>query len=417
MRIKARVGIWAIVIVIAVIVTYFSNITTFFKNIFSDNRQNIEISLFTDFNSNVDRLSSGVDLKTDSKNGYNVKFSLNNENADIILTNEKLNNDSQYDLVNTAYSPIIMVAPKWIYDNTSNFNFVEYTIGGSTYKSISCNTIDFVNAIINGDTWKEFGNNSSDTLGKIKIIVPRQNTSEGKYVYSFIYETIKNEYPNLTEQEILNKTNIFYNKCIQSSSIATEMLECYNNDENSEYYNYVWLIPELMISNSMTAFNYGYSDRLYPVYFENTFAIPFYVYAKQDSEALDNFNEYAQEIFMKKLTIRYDNTSFSTMKDAYRNFKTIINYSLLEKTQNINNEKISQTNQQNKSEENFDIINEDIEEETSVLDSEESIEEDIVENENVEETPSALDVILIVGLVLIGVFVVAIAICSFYEYY
>ena len=84
--------------------------------------------LFTDFNSNVDRLSSGVDLKTDSKNGYNVKFSLNNENADIILTNEKLNNDSQYDLVNTAYSPIIMVAPKWIYDNTSNFNFVSINI-------------------------------------------------------------------------------------------------------------------------------------------------------------------------------------------------------------------------------------------------------------------------------------------------
>lgn len=330
MKIKGKIEVWVCAFIIAVIIANIGKVGSCIGNAFEEKRENITVGVFTNENSVIDNISSlGHNFSTYDGEGFIVSYSLNNMNADVIISSEDLSSSLSSDYVNVgiANSPIVLVGNDWLEETNAFFNIVPQKIPGysSTYDTYSCDFEDIIKAIELDKTWEDLGIPKKTIKGNISLVIPKMNTIEGEYVWNYIYQTVQNMYPTKTESEVLELTNLIVGKSRQSSSIAMEFNDYHSNTTKSAYAYTLWLIPEHMIANAQDAFDADNSYNLYPIYLNKTNAIGYYVYARNDETFLNKFETYAQEIIMEPLTIRYGTDNISGLEDSYRYFKSIIN--------------------------------------------------------------------------------------------
>lgn len=330
MKIKGKIEVWVCAFIIAVIIANIGKVGSCIGDAFKEKRETITVGVFTNENSVIDNISSlGHNFSTYDSDGFIVSYSLNNMNADVIISSEDLSDSLSSDYVNVgiANSPIVLVGNDWLEETNAFFNVVPQKIPGysSTYDTYSCDFEDIIKAIELDKTWEDLGIPKKTIKGNVSLVIPKMNTIEGEYVWNYIYQTVQNMYPTKNESEVLELTNLIVGKSRQSSSIAMEFNDYHSNTTKSTYAYTLWLIPEHMIANAQDAFDADNSYNLYPIYLNKTNAIGYYVYARNDETFLSKFETYAQEIIMEPLTIRYGTDNISGLEDTYRYFKSIIN--------------------------------------------------------------------------------------------
>lgn len=330
MKIKGKIEVWVCAFVVAIIIANIGKVGSCIGNAFKEKRENITIGVFTNENSVIDNISSlGNNFSTSDGDGYIVSYSLNDMNADVIISSEDLSSSLSSDYINVgvAHSPVVLVGNDWVEETNAFFNIVPQKIPGysTSYNTYSCDFEDIIKAIEMDRTWEDLGIPKKTIKGNVSLVIPKMNTIEGEYVWNYIYQTIQNMYPTKTNSEILELTNLIVGKSRQSSSIVMEFNDYHSNTTKSAYAYSLWLIPEHMIANSLDAFDSGNSYNLYPIYLNKTNAIGYHVYARNDETFLAKFDTYAQEIIMEPLTIRYGTDNISGLDDSYRYFKSIIN--------------------------------------------------------------------------------------------
>jgi hypothetical protein len=331
MKIKGKIEVWVCSFIVAIIIANIGKVGSCISNAFEDNRESMTVGVFTDENSIIDNISSlGHNFKTYEEEGYVVTYSLNNMNTDVVISSTDLSSSLSSDYINigNAHSPIILVGNDWVEDTTSFFNVVPQKVPGlsNDYNTYSCDFEDIVKAIETDKTWEDLGIQKKIIKGNVSLVIPKMNTIEGTYVWNYIYQTVQNMYPNKTNEEILEITNLIIGKSRQSSSIAMEFMDYHKNTTKSAYAFSLWLIPEHMVANALDGFSSDNSYNLYPIYLNKTNAIGYYVYARNDETFLTKFDTYAQEVIMEPLAIRYGNDNISKLASFYRHFKSIINY-------------------------------------------------------------------------------------------
>lgn len=399
MRFKARMKIWGIIIIGYFAICLLSN---FFKFIFTDTRikTNINVNVEEKYlNEIVVNRTEKLKTKDSSNLGLKSTMSINNTNSDIILTMGKEDIDN-YKFYKKAMSPIVAFVNDEVKDDNSIFTKSIQVGKSNVERTIFSLDLGIVlKAMEDSKTWQDLGISEDLLEGLVTMTIPTMKEDIGPYVWQTIYDNFKTIYPNINEDVLIEKTNDIISKCTQSSNLSGEFYDIYQNDSKSKYYKTFYLIPEYLISTYEKTFNnISYSYTLFPVYFDNTNAIDYYIYLNENNEILKDIpEENIDELINKGLCLRVENSKYDFIqgKDAFQYRKKILNMEFLTKEQIeiINNHYFSnigkinnslQNNVKNKLEPENNVSSSNFSEnETNSVKSEEKKEEN--NSKNVEE--------------------------------
>lgn len=165
-----RIKTWIIWIIIAF---SFIGIEKLFTNVILKEKEPFYVYAPSDMESSFERVLEVSDMSSN----YEIVMTDEKEVADVIVENNKANND-EYQKI--AYSPYV-VAYGYNYDEAINESeLMQKTNMKDVYYMNLSNLID---AVITGKEWRDFG---IDVDGKIKVVYPDANTKYGESFYNLM---------------------------------------------------------------------------------------------------------------------------------------------------------------------------------------------------------------------------------------
>ena len=202
---KKRIILWVIFLAISVVYIAFNE---YQKSLHVENTPTNKLYIYNDVGSES-WVKKAFD-KTELSSKYTAEFKDDSDDVDIIITKNtaKLMEDEDK-IISTSYTPLIICMK-------NSKNLQKYQKSGLLISSNDIDnsvqdaiTIDFkklIDAVINGDNWSVFGGEDND----FKIIVPEEDSVEGKIFYNFLLVTINNgNYPSNKEDLYSAKENKF----------------------------------------------------------------------------------------------------------------------------------------------------------------------------------------------------------------
>lgn len=144
---------------------------------------------------------------------YDVSYSQDTKNSQIIMTSNIENIDKSKDYKIIGHSPLVLVMKqsKKLNDFLISYNKNGFLISDSKIKNqsddkINCDITKVVDAINNGGNWSSLG---GDETQKIIIYCPKLDTTQGKLFKEFLVRSY-NKGTNESNEEIENKIQMFF---------------------------------------------------------------------------------------------------------------------------------------------------------------------------------------------------------------
>ena len=218
---KKRIILWVIFLAISVVYIAFNE---YQKSLPVENTPTNKLYIYNDVSS--ESLVKKAFDKTELSSKYTAEFKDDSDDVDIIITKNtaKLMEDEDK-IISTSYTPLIICMK-------NSKNLQKYQKSGLLISSNDIDnsvqdaiTIDFkklIDAVINGDNWSVFGGEDND----FKIIVPEEDSVEGKIFYNFLLVTINNgNYPSNKEDldSAKETANEFLKSCEKLPNAINEL--------------------------------------------------------------------------------------------------------------------------------------------------------------------------------------------------
>ena len=320
---RTRFDIWIFLLILAFLI---NSVPKMLSNIDLEAVEDVYTVYTEDVDMELVNAQSNLSVQVDNS-GFNHQQTLKNintkDNADIIIGNfnEDFNGYKKYE--DFLYSPITLFAPSQVLDYPDGFSHSK-----GTYNSYGKDLKVILEAIENNKKYEDLGIDKHVLKGNIELYIPDQSNFYYETIVDVIYLTLNDGImPTDTQKnELKSRVDNIIKKCKKVEDIASIIEAAYDNNENL-----LALAPEFIIANGNAFCSTQYNSYM-PIYLNNTIAISYDVYIKENIKTSSNDEPLNYEIIDIFNTGHYiEQTGYRSinMQTAkFRNTKDVVKFEL-----------------------------------------------------------------------------------------
>ena len=251
-----------------------------------------------------------------SKNHYYFKTVLNKSGmSEVILrgsSEEEL--DGYTKISDVMTSPIVLFAPQTASKEGSGFVIADKQRTYSpTYKEWN----SIFQGLISDKTWKDIGISNKVAEGKIKLMIPIENSVYYTAVVKAIYMSL-NQGTELNSDDVVRlqpTVDLILSKCTKVEDLGQEIYDIYKGKSSKK--GFLAIGPEFIMNNN-AAFEYNGDKEWMPIYNNNMVEISVDMFVKGEEEFVEDMKEVLSS---KKIGER------TSMRSTFRGYNLANNLS------------------------------------------------------------------------------------------